>query len=558
MSKALNSPAARILRSSRFFSLPPPLPQPSVDLPTTSGNIRTSDTATLPYPTKQAISAPASSRHRGDWGLKRPLPERTNNTSTPHVRINAMDTLEHITDFDSASDHTLTLRKAQELNLWMTRANRKRTNNFNSSISAFDDTLDHTALQEPTRPSTNSADASDNINRLPLGMERTLRIRSINSILQQRGEKPERWKTDGPWLPMMSEIDFEKYLVEVVSKPRIRDEFKKFLRKNRADKKRLQAVEQMRDEAGFDPENPDDVARLDEMCRIDQEEDQGLERYILELRSNNTDLSSTLPTLIQEFFDLPPLPKASPSAPHGITGFSTGIRKSSETPPSTHPSGGLSYIRSRSFMENSPVHGPQFQHAPLEARVLRPRRAPQGPVEHSVIGVGGFVTKDYVTGRSYRSGDEDSNPQKGMTWNFDTPGGNKLWVTPSEAHVDDNSRIRIDIVYPEKEAIAVKTGGPDPRKVHFDNDDAIVERLRNTPVLSAADQRNTAPAGTAQNANYGSALPDTRTLPRAQPLEGEELKNLKDAVKQAKGDPNGRLGSSIMNILNSRATTGQS
>ncbi|KAG8631438.1 hypothetical protein KVT40_000578 [Elsinoe batatas] len=557
MSKALNSPTGRILRSSRFFSLPPPLPQPSVDLPTTSGNIRTSDTATLPYPTKQAISAPASSRHRGDWGLKRPLPERTNNTSTPHVRINAMDTLEHITDFDSASDHTLTLKKAQELNLWMTQANRKRTN-FTSSISAFDDVLDHTALQEPTTSSTHNSIASDNINRLPLGMERTLRIRSINSILQQRGEKPERWKTDGPWLPMMSEIDFEKYLVKVVSKPRIRDEFRKFLRKTRADKKRLQAVEQLREEVGFDPENPEDVARLDEMCRIDQEEDQGIERYILELRSNNTDLSSTLPALIQEFFDLPPLPKASPSTPHGITGFSTGIKKPSETPPSTHPSGGLSYIRSRSYMENSPVHGPQFQHAPLEARVLRPRRAPQGPVEQSVIGLGGFVTKD-TTRKGYNTTDEESNVHKGLAWNFETPGGNKLWVTPSEAHVDDNSRIRIDIVYPEKEAIAVKTGGPDPRKVRpFDNDDAIVERFKNTPVLNAADQRNTAPPGTAQNANYGSALPDTRTLPRAQPLEGEELKNFKDAMKQAKDDPNGRLGSSIMDILNSRATTGQS
>ncbi|KAF4552874.1 putative mitochondrial ribosomal protein subunit [Elsinoe fawcettii] len=545
MSKALSSPTARILRSSRFFSMPPPLPQPSIDLPTTSGNIKTSDTATLPYPTRQAITAPASSRHRGDWGLKRPLPEKTNSTSTPHVRINAMDTLEHITDFDTASDHTLTLRKAQEMNLWMTQASKKRSNSYNNPpLSAFDEIVDHTALRDPSSSVENA-----NINQLPLGVERTLRIRKINHILQQRGEKAERWKTEGPWLPTMSEIDFEKYLVDVVSKPRIREEFKKFLIKIRSDKKRLQAMEQLREESGFNPENPEDVARLDGMSSITQE-DLETDRYLLELRQNNTDLSSELPGLIQEFFDLPPIPKA-PGATHQISVLADRLKnnKTSDAPPAAHPSAGLTYIRTRSYMENSPVHGPQYQHTPLQARVLRPRTAPQGASEQAMIGVGGFAAKD-KTKQGHVPRDEESNERKGMDWNFNVPGGNKLWVTPSEGRIDDNGRVRVATEYPDREALAVKMGGPDPRNVQLDDgNDSIREQLRNTRVATEDEQRNTAPPGTAKNANYGSALPDTRTAPRAKGLDREDLKMFEDAVRRGKNDRNVELGRSILDIL---------
>src|SRR5690348_438613 len=105
------SPTANLLRKSRLFSLPPSLSPPA---PTaTSSRVSESETATLPYPIRAAIETPSSSLANGDWGLKRPLPSKstTGSSSTPVVRVNKLDTFEHITDFESAADHTVTLKK---------------------------------------------------------------------------------------------------------------------------------------------------------------------------------------------------------------------------------------------------------------------------------------------------------------------------------------------------------------------------------------------------------------------------------------------------------------
>lgn len=64
------APTAQLLRSSRLFSLPPPLPRPKQEDRRGTG-VETSDTAITPYPTYQIITTPGSSRSRGDWGLKR-------------------------------------------------------------------------------------------------------------------------------------------------------------------------------------------------------------------------------------------------------------------------------------------------------------------------------------------------------------------------------------------------------------------------------------------------------------------------------------------------------
>src|SRR5947207_4919817 len=105
------SPAANLLRKSRLFALPPSLSPPVQ--PPTSSQVSESDTATLPYPIRAAIETPRSSLARGDWGLKRPLPSKstTTSSSSPVVRVNYLDTFEHITDFESAADHTVTLEK---------------------------------------------------------------------------------------------------------------------------------------------------------------------------------------------------------------------------------------------------------------------------------------------------------------------------------------------------------------------------------------------------------------------------------------------------------------
>jgi hypothetical protein len=69
-----------------------------------------------PYPTVQAITTPRSSAYRGDWGLKRDLPVQVSQ-KTVYMRYNDLDTIEHMTTFESAHDDVYTLRKWQEMDI---------------------------------------------------------------------------------------------------------------------------------------------------------------------------------------------------------------------------------------------------------------------------------------------------------------------------------------------------------------------------------------------------------------------------------------------------------
>ncbi|RMZ73360.1 Mitochondrial ribosomal MRP51 [Pyrenophora seminiperda CCB06] len=117
LSRQSISPTANLLRNSRLFSLPNPLPRPTVSENFRASVIKASDTATLPYPTHQAIATTKPSLARGDWGLKRPIPSRSHlvQVSDPVLRVTQLDTIEHVTDFDSAADHVRTRQKWEEM-----------------------------------------------------------------------------------------------------------------------------------------------------------------------------------------------------------------------------------------------------------------------------------------------------------------------------------------------------------------------------------------------------------------------------------------------------------
>lgn len=141
------SPGEAILRSSRVFSIPKPLPEPPM-VPTF--NNRKSPTMTRSYPLTQAITSPLASREKGDWGFKRSLPLKTTlTTSTPSIRIKHIDSLEGVTDFASAADHTVSLEKFQELRVvlsvpWhrdLSDVNRKPDNWYRS---VFEERMDFT------------------------------------------------------------------------------------------------------------------------------------------------------------------------------------------------------------------------------------------------------------------------------------------------------------------------------------------------------------------------------------------------------------------------------
>lgn len=195
------SPTAQLLRGSRLFSLPQPLPKPQIESQAPLG-YRTSDSCTTPFPTHQAISAPESSIRRGDWGFKRPLPVRdTGNEVKPYVRtvarLTANDTIEHITDYEIASDLEKTWEKFQEMRLAMVRTDvKKRIGGEHKS--AFEPLYDYTdRASAPTLgPSAEGTNA--------------------------------RWKYSGPSIGDMTQRDFTDFVTKRLQ--RRKNDFDKVLR----------------------------------------------------------------------------------------------------------------------------------------------------------------------------------------------------------------------------------------------------------------------------------------------------------------------------------------
>ncbi|RMX78427.1 hypothetical protein D0869_09097 [Hortaea werneckii] len=474
MSKASSSPTARLLQSSRLFSLPRPLPQPHIENITSTGVYRASDSATLPYPTHQAIATTASSQSRGDWGLKRALPKKaTQDTSTPHIRVSAQDTPEHITDFGSAADHTQTQAKWNEMGipiLVKTKATRGE-NEKQVPQSVFETHLDNTTLQ----------DGQSDIN------------------------SKQRWKFNGPWIAGMQEGDFDLYTQQLASR---KGEWKQFLR-SQVVEQRLSERRRMAQETG-EILSLQDIARLrDELLPNDAELEEA-EKKMRDAYSQDG-LSSELTALIAQFLDLPAVrPDTSDHQPAMETRefqrlmSQLNFNSSKEsTPPSTHPSAGLSYLRTDAVMENHPIHGPQAHRSPILSRVVRPRNAVNGTDHQAKLGVGGIVTNDPITAqlstRPATRGLNNSSPTEydpnamASTLDPDLEGGNKMWVHPRHAYIDQDGRIRLTVDRGRDEAIAVKRD--DVQHIH----DARAAATRG----GLAARSSPAPPGTRDNPNFG-------------------------------------------------------
>jgi hypothetical protein len=403
------SPGGNLLRSSRFFSIPPPLPKPMNKL-RTSG-IFASETATSPYPTHLAITTPPSSLSRGDWGLKRPLPLRaTAQTSTPHIRVMSVDTWEHVTEFESAANHTLTLQKWQEMNL----------------------------------PLSTPGDSGDAVY---LSSYKTRATGVFEDMSGSKAKKDSlRWKFKGPWLAGLTATEFNEYIRKEIQ--RRKPEFQEFLRqvKAREDTKIAQREGRKAPEAI----KPSDIT------------DEQLRQYIRELRYDRP----TLFNLIRKFFDFPPS-SAKLDAIQEYVDKSRGLRVSSPPskmptinskdflsdsdspyavsgPPKTHPSSGLSYLRTGSKIYNHPVYGPQQQPPPIQGRVIQPKNSIG--VAFAKIGIAGVVADTPRTMDNYRTKGTGQLSYPGLL-NIEpnVKGGSKIWLCPTLATMDPQGRINLKL-----------------------------------------------------------------------------------------------------------------
>ncbi|TQN68565.1 Meiotically up-regulated protein 178 [Colletotrichum shisoi] len=396
------SPGGALLRTSRMFSLPKPLPKPGGEAAAITRFA--SPTATAPIPTHQSITTTESSRLLGDWGFKRSLPLRsTTQSSTPVVRIKQIDCFEKVTDYSSAADHTISLQKFQELNLPISLpgANRSRLVGTNvGAKSVFEDDGDFTAM-EPGREN-----------------------------------EEKRWKFKGPWLAGLTEGEFNRFLRKVVRKRR--EAFRAFLKKRIATEVTAARHQKALDAGEGIPQQvlPGDVT------------DKQLTEYLRKLRSDRI----TLYSLVSEFLDLAPL-----NPPTSMADFGRSAEKTKRPslyaengPPISHPSAGISYLRTAAFVENHPVYGPQAHRTPVLARIIAPRAGPS----NAKLGVGGFIAEtpqgDTVfnqrsyTGRTGIAGVASFDP--------DIKGGAKAYVQPTSARVDSSGMVQITVGEANQEA----------------------------------------------------------------------------------------------------------
>lgn len=524
MSKGVNSPTARLLQSSRLFSLPRPLPQPAMASNPYDANPTVSDTATTPHPMYQAIATPVSSLSRGDWGLKRPLPGRTTrNTSTPHIRIRAQDNLQHITDFVSAADHTQTLKKWEEMGIRMihpTTRPQMTKSGRQEPTSVYESWLDHTDPEAAMHRPSQGKDAG--------------RVPARGEAMQADMRAGQRWKYTGPWLAGMQEGEFEAWLArEVTKKQKKMQDWLEFLRKQQLDDKLQNAQRKARDEG--QPLTQSDLAQLRLSLRPTDDELTAMQK---QLRDDYAveGLYSDLTALICTFLDLPavrPAIKDNPSNPFASPQLTRMVNlttaESDDGPPVTHPGAGLSHIRTNAIMTNHPIHGPQAFPSPVLARVVRPRTTGNARPEYvASLGVGGFVALDRVPATlesnnayaSARSGSEvlSLSPYEPARMSAlldeDLPGGNKMWVQPQMAWVDEQGRVRLDVERADREAVAVKQG-----EVHQ------IHEMKRASAGAPSDGAGVGVAGGHRVMRFGQRRPrDAKfgfSLPRRQTSEGE-------------------------------------
>lgn len=481
-----------------MFAIPAPLQRPASEMAATV--TFNSNTATLPHPIELTVSTPPSSRSKGDWGFKRNLPlKSTTKSSTPLIRVSAVDTIEHITEFASAADHTLTLRKWQELNMPLTTPSSSKKGSYESTVkkpgnSVFEEDQDFTAVEG-----------------------------------HDTG-KDMRWKFQGPWLAGQTESEFEFYLKKDIAGKRA--EFRKYLQNYKATQDTKAAQRKAMDAGESEPT----AIKAEDITEAE------MTQYIRDLRQDRTELFR----LIRDFLDLPPAPSYNDTiedvAAQIFSQMSSGatagkVLKSEDYfqessspyansgPPSTHPSAGLSYLRSNAYIANHPTYGPQAEPAPVQGRVILPKNAAVGTFTPK-LGVAGVVTEVPQSGDFFSSHGNRRQGRNSLTPGLinvepEKVGGSKMWLKPKMASIDASGRIILSVDNARPAAVAVAKGEVAPAATQTPVDIAL-----NAARRAASPPTGRVGGGYGLGGGNGFGSGRVNSKPAAQ--EYEQLENLLD------------------------------
>lgn len=228
-----------------------------------------------------------------------------------------------------------------------------------------------------------------------------------------------RWRYDGPWLAGQTGMEFDALLKKIKNR---RAEFRDFLRARlNADRNRQRRHEAMEEGEKMGSEELEPVT------------DKEFEQHIRYLRAT----PSAFGPLIAEFLDLPEGPSELNAPGLEEKRFSYGRSTVADDaykesgPPLTHPSAGVSYLRSGAHLSNHPIYGPQLLPPPLTGRVLRPSNARR---RNADIGVAGVVISSGITALSL------DNTLK-RPWEPGS-GSGKVITRPKAASVDSRGKFR--------------------------------------------------------------------------------------------------------------------
>lgn len=473
MATARISPTASLLRSSKLFSLPPPLPKPSQAFK--SQSTVESETATAACPTRAAIETTQSSLLRGDWGLKHSLPSRSiGATSTPLVRIGDIESINHITEFESAADLTMTLRKFQEFELPITKTQyRPKASDariLEPAVSVFE--------------------------------------KSQNNIQLEEGDvSSDQWKFDGPWLAGQTEQGFQEYMRKNISGRK--SAFRQFLREHLAKKEFSAQHERARDEAVEMSKDPVEIT------------DQRLDSYIKHLRRNAQDLRQ----LVEIFLDLPRAARF----PERSSDYSTSNTERSWSffgPSKTHPSAGLSYLRTASRIHNHPIRGPQHMSRPIQGRFLVPQASASGKKRsRALVGIGGIVADD-----SKVTFQKKGEPRGSTRLDTETNVGNKHWFHAQRARVDINGRIKLHIQRTDQATLTLYSGTIDAEEPTSTGEAALPEISHEFPTSSNTWTQSAPLSSWGYGLENGSAEPPRlRTNEGTRPVDHKPMTTLNSA-----------------------------
>jgi hypothetical protein len=262
----------------------------------------------------------------------------------------------------------------------------------------------------------------------------------------------KRWKHDGPWLPGMGADDFIVYLHKEIShrKKDFNAYLVEFVKNEIYTSRRLAASR-----SGAAP--PMDISEA-EAWHAEQEKSwrhitpAQITAGIHALRketANNPLQSKLVSKLVLPFLKLPAI-KFKHKA-YRQEASSRDIDQyffdQESAPLSTHPSAGLGYLRTKAYIANHPILGPQASPTPVPARVIQARTTSVSKEHYARLGVAGFVANDQFrsTDTSASSRANISNAQDVETIDINTPGGKKILVQPHFGSVTNDGRIHIKL-----------------------------------------------------------------------------------------------------------------